>query len=355
MRVLHIVSILLSLTLPAISVQKVLATTYYTLSSGQWSKDNSTECNCAPTSIGSGDAIIVTYDASVPGQFTVGNGATLTIISGQLTVTGNLTFNNGSTVLIQTNGSLKVNGDFENKNNSDKVTFNGSISIDGDFSNGNKSVIAVGPTATITIGGDCTNIGTVKDSSGQGYTGCNSGPLPVQLIYFDGQQQGSDVLLSWATASENGFKHFAIERSDRQLLWSEIGQVEGHGDSKIRNDYTFMDANIPLLGKIYYRLKAADFDGYSEYFNVIVVEYKGEKNLFVAPNPSTDGKITLQSNFSSESPTTVVVYNQTGEELHREKIALSNQQTLSKTFLPGLYFMFLSHGTDIKFMRVVVE
>jgi hypothetical protein len=345
--------------------QSTFAVTYTTLVGGVWSTDGTTSCGCVPTSssVKSGDAIVVTYSASIPGPFTLGNNSSLTVTSGTLTITGGpanggLTFDNGSHILIGTNGDLRVSGNFENKNQSDDVTFNGDIRIDGNFVNGtggsDSAVIDFGPGATISIGGTCANSGHVNDPNGS-YPGC-TGPLPVKLINFRGQQKGVEVLLSWATASEQGFKYFAVERADEQLQWTEIGQVNGNGDSHVRIDYTFTDAFPNLIGKIYYRLKAVDLDGYTEYFNVIFVNFSAPKAWFVSPNPANSGKVVLNRNFADEQPVVAAFYNVSGAELYREQFTFkSSQHVFNTNFKPGVYILTLTSGNIAKRIKLVVE
>jgi len=336
--------------------QSAVAVTYTTLASGVWSTNGTTTCGCTPTGLGNGDAIIVTISASVPGPFTVGNGGTITVTSGTLTVNGNLTFNNGSNVLIGVNGVLSVSGDFENKNNSDNVTFNGAVTITGNFKNGSGGIIDFGPSGTISIGLGCTNTGTVNDANGNPFIGSCTGPLPVKLIFFRGEQKGTEVLLSWATASEQSFKYFAVERADEQLLWTEIGQVEGSGDSHLRIDYTFIDAFPNIIGKIYYRLKAVDLDGYTEYFNVIFVDYRAPKAWYVAPNPAISGNIILNRNFADELPVVAAFHAVNGAELYREQFTFNTSQHVFNTSLrPGIYILMLTTGNTAKRIKFVVE
>jgi hypothetical protein len=145
------------------------------------------DCGCVPDQ---NDDIFVNHNISLAGPFTVNNGSLTVNSPWTLTINGDLTFNNGSTVIINEGAGLVVNGDFENKNNSDEIGFFGNIVITGNFKNGNggsgSAIIEFGENATISIGGTCSNDGSVFDSSGT-YTGCNSGPLPIKLLFFNGK------------------------------------------------------------------------------------------------------------------------------------------------------------------------
>ncbi|MEJ7644818.1 MAG: T9SS type A sorting domain-containing protein [Chryseolinea sp.] len=336
-----------------------MATNYWSLASGQWSTTSSTGPSCGVCQPdGTGDVIIVNHNITIPSSIVIGNGSKLTINAGQLTISGNLTLNNGSIVFLAANASLKVNGNFENKNNSNNVTFNGNVNITGSFTNGTGGApntdIDLGPNGTITVGGACSNKGNVIQN-GVSFNGC-IGPLPVQLIFFRAVQQSSAVLLTWATASEKGFAYFGIERAGDDLNWIEVGQVEGSGDSKERIEYSYTDNEITTVGKIYYRLKAVDIDGYTEFFNVIAVDVIGTKAWAVTPNPTEDGKIVLTRNFSDDQPVTATVCSVGGAPLFSEQISfVSNQYTFNKNLNPGMYLMTIRTASNTKYLRFVVH
>ena len=205
----------------------------YSRSDGTWSTDacDGPPCSCTP---GEDDNILVAHDITIvglnpaPGLFTIRS--SLTVYSpATLTINGNLTFNNGSTVFINEGAGLQVNGNFENKNNSDEVAFYGNISITGDFQNGNGAIIEFGPNATISIGGTCSNVGQVFDSSLNSYTGCDEGPLPIRLLFFNAKLENEIVVLRWGTTMEENFDKFIVERSSTGLNFQPIGEVQGAG------------------------------------------------------------------------------------------------------------------------------
>ena len=339
---------------------QLTAGTLYSRADGTWSSTNGgPACGCLPTQ---NDDIFVNHNISIAGPFTVNTGS-LTVASGvTLTVNGDLTFNNGSTATI--NGMLRVTGNFENKNQSNDIAINGALAIDGTFKNGsgsgNGAVITLGTSGTITYkqgAGNCSNAGTVLDANGNVLAqGSCTGPLPVKLIFLRAEQQQTEVLLTWATASESNFEYFAIERADEQLNWEEIGRVDGNGTSKRRVDYSFTDTQPGVIGNIYYRLRAVDFDGYTEYFGVASVTVRGEKAWFVAPNPATDGQIVLMRNFSDDESIYVSLYSMNGTEILSEHVSMmTNRYVIKNSVNPGLYILKLKENNQTKHIRVLVE
>lgn len=337
---------------------QVLADAIYSKADGTWSKvePNGLGCGCAPNQ---NDDIFVSHDISIAGPFTVNTGSltvdsgvTLTITGGPLS--GHLTFNVNSNVTID--GSLRVTGNFENKNNSRNIDFNGFVRVDGSFSNGNGAIIDFGTGATISIGGGCTNNGRVTQG-GMNFDNSCAGPLPVTLIFFNASQLETAVQLRWATASEQNFQHFVIERADEQLIWEEIGKVNGGGDTQTRTDYDFTDAQPGIIGNIYYRLKAVDYDGYFEYFPVAMVNYQAPKAWYVAPNPASNGEIVLMRNFSDDELIWATLCSMSGEEILSEQVSMVTNRHVFTTSMvnPGLYILKLREHNGVRHLRVVVE
>ena len=74
------------------------------------------------------------------------------------------------------------------------------------------------------------------------------------------------------------------------------------------------------MGKNYYRLKSVDFDGYTEYFNVVMVDFDGKKNFSIYPNPSDGITFTTETNFSPQNRAFIAIYSTIGSEIARYEI-----------------------------------
>ncbi|MFM9943803.1 MAG: T9SS type A sorting domain-containing protein [Bacteroidia bacterium] len=120
-------------------------------------------------------------------------------------------------------------------------------------------------------------------------------PLPVKMVYFNGKVSGSTSALTWATSSEINNSHFEVQRSTDNKEWTNIGRVEGNGNSSQLIKYEFIDEQ-PLVSN-YYRLKQMDFDGRFEYSSVRFVDFKTSAKAGIAcvvfPNP-TNGLFNLE-------------------------------------------------------------
>jgi hypothetical protein len=120
-----------------------------------------------------------------------------------------------------------------------------------------------------------------------GYITYGDLPLPVELTAFTGEQKDNVNFLNWSTATETNNSHFIIERSVNGMSFEEVGKVEGNGTSSQPHSYTLVDEH-PGEGTNYYRLTQYDFNGASETFPIISVDYRstiGGCVLSVNPNP----------------------------------------------------------------------
>lgn len=98
------------------------------------------------------------------------------------------------------------------------------------------------------------------------------GVLPVELLTFTGEAAGNDVVLNWTTAMEENSDRFEIEHRTPTADFTTIGQVTAAGNSSVRRDYTFTDAN-PSAGANDYRLRMIDTDGSVSFSRVVTVAF----------------------------------------------------------------------------------
>jgi hypothetical protein len=120
-------------------------------------------------------------------------------------------------------------------------------------------------------------------------TGC-SGPLPVELLYFNGYTENRNNILEWATTSENNNCHFILERSFDCVHFENVAYIPGAIYSNDLINYTRTDENIVDNRVYYYRLNQFDCDGSHHYSDMISLYTSEVSNLSwdVWPNPAND-------------------------------------------------------------------
>lgn len=105
----------------------------------------------------------------------------------------------------------------------------------------------------------------------------NCTPLPIELVFFAGENSNNKNILNWLTATETNNKGFNLQRSTNGINWITIAFIEGKGNSTLNNKYTFNDDNYePTIN--YYRLEQVDFDGTISYSNLVDINNISDSN-----------------------------------------------------------------------------
>jgi hypothetical protein len=143
-------------------------------------------------------------------------------------------------------------------------------------------------TATATIS-TTTSEGLNPSPNTSTATALPVAPLPVVLTAFSAQAVGSDVRLTWTTASEQNNDYFGVERSADGQTFTQVGRVAGHGTTLAASAYAYTDAEVAshATGPVYYRLRQVDLDGTATYSPVRTVSpAAGPVAITLFPNPA---------------------------------------------------------------------
>jgi len=182
--------------------------------------------------------------------------------------------------------------------------------------------------------------------------------LPVSLLSFEADRQGDAVELKWATASETNNNYFNIERSQDGTLFSDIGKIDGHGNSTEILNYAFTDPN-PLIGTSYYRLRQTDYNGHSETFEMKAITITGDVTALAppSPNPFTD-HFNLEYSLAQETDITLQIVNLNGSILSEEKLHGNRGKNEYRfvngaTLRNGQYILRLGNGAGVMSEKIV--
>ncbi len=143
--------------------------------------------------------------------------------------------------------------------------------------------------------------------------------LPVELTSFSAATIGSDIKLSWKTATEINNYGFEIQKSgvgSQKTEWSAIGFVNGNGNSNSPKNYSFVDDNV-TAGKYSYRLKQIDNDGQFEYSKTVEVNLGAPKKFELSqnyPNPFNP-TTTISYNIPEATNVKLTIFNILGQEI----------------------------------------
>lgn len=170
--------------------------------------------------------------------------------------------------------------------------------------------------------------------------------LPVELISFTGENKGAENHLNWITATEVNNDYFEVQRSKDALNFETIGQVEGNGTVSTESNYSFIDED-PFTGTNFYRLKQVDFDGTTDFSEIISLDVAAsndiaKNNLELWPNPATDLiKIGGLKSIESSEEVTLVIFDMQGIERYRTTFLAKEADQIEiviAEFESGMYF-----------------
>lgn len=348
--------ILIFILLP---ISNIHATTYVSdkKGGGNWTNSSIWNPSGYPTleednaDIDNKDSIYISGSQVHISVLTIRNNSIVHISSdSKLTVDSIKVINNGK---IYASGPLVVIGGISGENNTE-FKIDGIATVGGNVDLGQNVVLEVNGHLTIDgklEGGNGTIIagsGTVTTGSCSG-TFCTDSQLPINLEMFKVQFNNKNVHIVFSTLSEQNFDYFSIERSADAETYVSIGTVKGAGWSAEKKEYSFTDTN-PLPGHNYYRLKAVDFDGKTEYFKAVCVF--NDHAQAIVQTLVTDNSLMIRSNFAGEA----TLRSLTGSGVYALEIKRGSNEAILPAHLPkGMYALTISSGNKIvKREKVVI-
>ena len=172
----------------------------------------------------------------------------------------------------------------------------------------------VDPSGSSTLVGALGSIipgGTVQMGAGSSQTLI----IPVELVSFNAQTNGTNVTLNWATASETNNAGFEVQVQNGEG-WDAMAWVEGHGTTTEAQTYSYTAEDLGV-GTHTFRLKQIDFDGVFEYHgNVeVTIETPGTHLITSAyPNPfNPQSQFTLA--VAQDQVVTAELFNTLGQRV----------------------------------------
>jgi len=187
--------------------------------------------------------------------------------------------------------------------------------------------------------------------------------LPITLKNFSGSIENNVVSLKWITASETNNDYFTIERGTDGKNFYSIGRVQGAGTTTFENSYHFID-DSPIKGGNYYRLSQTDFDGTTQQFNPIYLDFNATVDKFdisyCGPNPFNDF-IIIDFSSPESGVTEIQLFNMMGQPIRHEETVTEkgmNSFIFSEMaqYKKGLYYIQLQQsGNKTKVIKLIKD
>ncbi|MES2134053.1 MAG: T9SS type A sorting domain-containing protein, partial [Bacteroidota bacterium] len=223
---------------------------------------------------------------------------------------------------------------------------------------------------TVNISASTTNgVGGQNNASGASYAGNGGGtnnsgilsmggPLPIELLNFNGEAEFSKVKLSWSTATEINNDYYVIERSADAISFTPLTKVKAIGNTRNTSNYGAYD-NDPLKGINYYRLKQMDTDGNYNYTHAITVTFQNEFTLTVFPNPAGFGEsVYLFLDKPANAPIEISVYDITGRQIFTKTTAAEKDNAMKicdQDMSKGIYMIRIVSGNTVITKKLIVD
>lgn len=173
---------------------------------------------------------------------------------------------------------------------------------------------------------------------------CFSAALPISLLSFNAHLYDGQVTINWSTSTEINNSHFTVYRSTDGIIWTQLGTVNGAGNSSSVLHYTDYDNNPPS-GLIYYRISQTDFDGTTTYSNIAVVNNYKLEIITLFPNPNNgSGSFAILSPISERMNLEII--DVLGRVVYSNIISVSSGKNIVPFNLDsqtkGVYFLRVS-------------
>lgn len=160
-------------------------------------------------------------------------------------------------------------------------------------------------------------------------------PLPIELLSFTATPTEHTVDLEWTTLSEVNNDFFTVERSADAINFTEVLTKDGAGNSTVVRNYSDTDYN-PLQGISYYRLKQTDFNGTSEYSQIVPVYFGNRVTPAVTSFVNADRDISLSIDALVSENASIRVFDLSGKLIMEFNAGLNEGKQSYMIPNPGL-------------------
>jgi hypothetical protein len=300
---------------------------------------------------------------TVIGDFNVVDANANVEISGLLSVR-DLSIEGGNVSVVKT--TVTVNGNYTQEGSNTRVSGGTPATNCGSFSVSGTSRLNSGTFGFNGFLGMCnpegSEFGFTPTVGGRiepnGRLGCSCNQvLPIALMYFTAKQNNSQVLLQWATASEQDNAYFSLEKSRDGRQFNEIGRVAGAGTSTAKLTYQFTD-DFPFGGTGYYRLKQVDLDGTFTYSRIVAVNSEITAALRIYPNPLAGNELWVEATDAQVGDMRITIHNTVGKLLVDRVYAYEPAVKIDLSALrrePGLYIISVRRKNRIERQKLVIQ
>jgi hypothetical protein len=313
---------------------------------------------------------------NVVGNYT-NTGSVSSTFGGTMGVTGNYTNSGSATVTV--GGAMTVGGNVSGTG-SGNLTINGTIDITGQLTlsgsawlNGTGVVKYNGASLNVQGQSSTGYIVCVDNSKWDSQAGangsdftpfnpfnlsaCGSGVLPIELLSFDVEVEGSYVDIKWVTGQELNSDYFEVQVSIDGLNWNVLEKVKAKGNSFSAAVYYSADENLNNYDQKYYRIKEVSFTGVNYYSPLVVAKFNSKGRIVSLYDNGSQLKIAHDIEGQS---IICSLYNLQGDLIYIKSVA-GSEHGLAEISIPshhlttGIYFVSLNAANHVVSKKVFIN
>ena len=172
--------------------------------------------------------------------------------------------------------------------------------------------------------------------------------IPLDLIYFNAENNNGNIELTWATSSESGNGLCTLEHAVDGSNFEELAIGNSYANNTTAPTSCTIDAN-PFLGVNYYRLKKSNSNGifsYSKIISLRVSQIQEKKSIYfehIEAKLFTD-RVELSYHAAMEGIAEIEILNLVEQKVFSKKINVlegSNEYQFlgAVQLIPGAYFI----------------
>ena len=179
--------------------------------------------------------------------------------------------------------------------------------------------------------------------------------LPTELIQLWTESMTDFIQVDWLIGSEHNVSHYNLERSDDGVNFELISTLAAAGNSNTQLNYQYDDYNVNRNQLYYYRYRAFDLDGTSEYSPIVQgklvsnAQNFSTESVYIYPNPSSDN-LNIGIASSKDRELTIEVYNSIGQLVYNERSAIEKGNSVLpislEQWVTGMYNVKITDVTS---------
>ena len=174
------------------------------------------------------------------------------------------------------------------------------------------------------------------------------GFLPVDEVTLSAVQEKTQVHLSWTAPLGYGVSEVFGSRNG--VDWNLISAMPTQMNLPMQN----ANDPYPSKGRNFYRVVMHDDDGNSKVSNVVEVDFIGQNELRVYPNPAED-QVWVGLAGDGESTTNIRMVDYAGKVVYEQDMTNSEMAISTESMAPGIYLIVAKTANRILYGRVVVR